>query len=249
MLDGVAVPEDIGRLKTTGPWLAKYGESVFGTKGGPFPPCDWGGTVYRGDVSYVHVLKWPKGPVSLPAGGRKVLSASCLTGGRVKAVQSGDGIVLTVPKRQRNPIDTVVKLVFDASLEPVARSAPYRGSLTVGRAASASSFTPGHGPDEAVDADAATAWRPEGAGEQWLCVDLGKPTTFQRIALHVENPAHVRGRATPFSVEVQREDGSWRQVCAASIYGDIFEKRIESATGRYVRLRVAADGVRQFDLY
>lgn len=44
MLDGQPKPG-----KTTGPWLAKYGESVTGVRAGPWPGC-----VFRDNIVYVH---------------------------------------------------------------------------------------------------------------------------------------------------------------------------------------------------
>ena len=37
MPDGRIEPRQVERLKEMGQWLAKYGESIYGTRGGPFP--------------------------------------------------------------------------------------------------------------------------------------------------------------------------------------------------------------------
>ena len=39
MPDGEIAPEQIGRLQEIGRWLAKYGESIYGTRGGPYRPA------------------------------------------------------------------------------------------------------------------------------------------------------------------------------------------------------------------
>ena len=44
MPSGEIAPEQVGRLKEMGAWLAKYGESIYGTRGGPFKP---GGSASR----------------------------------------------------------------------------------------------------------------------------------------------------------------------------------------------------------
>ena len=36
MPDGRIEPRQVERLKEIGQWLAKYGESIYGTRGGPF---------------------------------------------------------------------------------------------------------------------------------------------------------------------------------------------------------------------
>ncbi len=66
MLDGLPKP---GR--TTGPWLAKYGESVTGVRAGPWPGC-----VYRDNIVYVHRLD---GPIKPPAIHAKLVSSKQLS--------------------------------------------------------------------------------------------------------------------------------------------------------------------------
>lgn len=36
--DDVIDPEQANRLKKVGDWLAKYGESIYATRGGPYKP-------------------------------------------------------------------------------------------------------------------------------------------------------------------------------------------------------------------
>ena len=38
MPDGRIEPRQVERLKEMGAWLSKYGESIYGTRGGPFKP-------------------------------------------------------------------------------------------------------------------------------------------------------------------------------------------------------------------
>ena len=39
-----------------GAWLKTYGDSIYGTHGGPVKPGGWGVTTQRGNTIYVHVL-------------------------------------------------------------------------------------------------------------------------------------------------------------------------------------------------
>jgi alpha-L-fucosidase len=41
-----------------GQWLEKYGYTLYGTRGGPFQPTDWGVSTRKGDKIYLHVLRW-----------------------------------------------------------------------------------------------------------------------------------------------------------------------------------------------
>jgi hypothetical protein len=100
MLDGQPKPG-----KTTGEWLKKYGESIEGTKAGPWPGC-----VYRGNIVYVHMLDCPLAPPEIPA---KLVSSAYLTGEEEKP-------------------DTILKLEYDRPVEEFALAAPFKDSLAGG---------------------------------------------------------------------------------------------------------------------
>ena len=52
MPDGEIEPRQVERLREMGQWLSKYGESIYGTRGGPFPRANWGVATYKGDTIY-----------------------------------------------------------------------------------------------------------------------------------------------------------------------------------------------------
>ena len=54
---GGALPSlALDRLKTIGEWLNKYGETIYGTRGGIVGPHDWGVSTQRGNKLYIHEL-------------------------------------------------------------------------------------------------------------------------------------------------------------------------------------------------
>ena len=250
MLDGRVTPDDVKRLRTTGPWLAKYGESLYDTKGGPFASGQWGGSVFKGSAVYLHILDWPADTLQLPAIGRTLVSSKCLTGGKVEVAQATDGLTISADRRSRNRIDTIIRLEFDGAIEPLALSAPYAGSLTTGKTATAESFKSGFEPANAFDANTKTMWASGKAdGPSWLEVDLGESKTFDRVEIHIDNSGHKRGQASGFKVLVKQADASWATCCEGAVFGSIYGKRINPVTARVVRLTIAAPGVRQFDLF
>lgn len=122
--DGRIDPQQAGRLREMGEWLEEYGESIYGTRGGPFKPATiaepegdfsysvdavWAST-HRDRRIYVHVLNWPGESVALPPLDNRIERASLLTGGTVEMDQSRAGIYLTVPQAHRRKIDTIVAL-------------------------------------------------------------------------------------------------------------------------------------------
>ena len=115
MPNGKIQPEFVTRLQEVGAWLAKNGEAIYGTRGGPIAPHTWGVTTRKGDRVYVHVLDSPDTSLLLPPLPSAVRSAKLLNGGRAIEFKTGDfGTVLTLPKDAIDPIDTIVVLELEA---------------------------------------------------------------------------------------------------------------------------------------
>jgi len=95
--DGKLPATAVERLREMGEWLARYGESIYGTRGGDIPPHGWGVTTRKGDKLYVHVLDLQDDALYLPLA-EKVGEARCLNNGeRVKFdTLRGKGIVLNL---------------------------------------------------------------------------------------------------------------------------------------------------------
>ncbi len=129
--DGLIEPSHAARLREMGAFLAKYGESIYATRGGPFVAPDenkrpanargfalaegawWGGSTHKENVVFLHILRWPSDTIALPAIPRKVVRSVVLTGGRATVRQTGSGIQVTVPAAQRHAVNTIVKLELD----------------------------------------------------------------------------------------------------------------------------------------
>ena len=116
MPDGQVTPEDVARLKTTGPWLAQYGESLYGVRSGPFAAGRWGGSVVRGKIIYLHVLDWPGEQLKLPAPSKKIVAASVLTGGQVSVKEDGLDLLISLPAAQWDKVDTIIRLELEEPL-------------------------------------------------------------------------------------------------------------------------------------
>ena len=109
--DGTIQPEAVERLRGIGTWLEGFGASVYGTRGGPFPPRPWGVSTQRGDSVFVHVLEWPDRVLALPPLEGRVLSANMLdTGRRVEVSVTGQGLTLTLPSGGLEQPDRVIVL-------------------------------------------------------------------------------------------------------------------------------------------
>ena len=109
--DGTVQPEFVERLREVGEWVSKNGETVYGTRGGPFPPRPWGVSTRKGSRVYLHVLDWSDPVLALPRSPGRIRSASYLKDGRaVTFTEQKDALLLRLDPAAADPIDTIVVL-------------------------------------------------------------------------------------------------------------------------------------------
>ena len=111
---GEILPEQVAVLKKMGAWLAKYGESIYATRGGPLRNGEWGGATYNNKTIYLHIFQWKGDTLELPPLKGVVLKATALTGGDVTANQTNDALRIILAPTQQNKTDTVIKLELNA---------------------------------------------------------------------------------------------------------------------------------------
>lgn len=133
MPTGQFQPQEIANLKNMGRWLNQFGESIYGTRGGPYHNGSWGGSCYRDNTLYLHGFEWSGDMLQLPPLKAKVLRADVLSGGAVEVKQTDAGLTLVLTEGQPDETDTVIKLELDSPVEDefidgepldVSRSAP-----------------------------------------------------------------------------------------------------------------------------
>jgi alpha-L-fucosidase len=111
MPNGKIQPEFVTRLREMGQWLEKYGESIYGTRGGPISPRHWGATTRKGNKVYVHILDWPDPAILIPPLAQRVVAAKYLKDGRpAQYVENDSGLILKLPQRETSEYDTIVVL-------------------------------------------------------------------------------------------------------------------------------------------
>ncbi len=109
--DGTIQDEFVERLREIGGWLAKNGESIYGTRGSKeVSPRNWGAVTEKGDKIYVHVLDWNDSVLALPKIARAKSARLLMDGSVVKLDQVENGTLLHLPAGKRDPYDTVVVL-------------------------------------------------------------------------------------------------------------------------------------------
>jgi alpha-L-fucosidase len=115
MPDGRIEPRQVERLREMGQWLARYGESIYGTRGGPWMPTREIASTRKDKTIYLHLLNCKGGTTTLPNLPIAIVRSSLLTGGRAQAQQDGDKLLITVQAADCQPIDTIVKLTLKSA--------------------------------------------------------------------------------------------------------------------------------------
>jgi alpha-L-fucosidase len=240
--DGVIDPEQVSRLKEMGAWLAQNGESIYGTRGGPFKPGKWGASTRKGNRIYVHALKFDGDQLALPAIPARITAARLLSGGPVQFQQTEAGITLTVPAAKHDAIDTLIALDIDrpameiAPVKVIRRSA----SLASGAKVTASNVfqkqESEYGPQAAFDDDPDSRWATDGGTKQaWIAADLGQPRAVRRVRV-VEAPPYA-GRVHKFEFQY-REGEAWKTIFTGTTLGEAFTRDFPAVTAREFRLNI-----------
>lgn len=109
MPNGKIQPEFINTLKEVGKWMEKYGETIYGTRGGPVNPRTWGVMTQKGNKVYVHILSPEDNNLLIPDFGKKVKSITVFnSGAKMKFKQDAFGIVVSVPEGIVDDTDTIL---------------------------------------------------------------------------------------------------------------------------------------------
>ncbi len=104
--------EQVERLRQAGEWLSKYGETLYGLRGGPVIADCWGGTTYRDNIVYVHILEWEKDQITFEIPGNTMEKWEVISGGKAKLTEENGTFSISVPIPERDSIDTILKLTF-----------------------------------------------------------------------------------------------------------------------------------------
>jgi alpha-L-fucosidase len=115
MANGRIQPEFVARLREVGQWLAKNGEAIYGTRGGPVSPRTWGVTTQKANRVYVHVLDWDESDALWLPLQTRVRSAKFLKdGSNAEVTQVNGGVLIkTIPQRAVDEFDTVIALELE----------------------------------------------------------------------------------------------------------------------------------------
>ncbi|VGO18609.1 alpha-L-fucosidase [Pontiella sulfatireligans] len=235
---GKILPDHKKRLLEMGAWLETYGESIYGTQGGPYQSGPWGAATFKGDTVYLHVLAHWAGTLALPALPAKVLSANVLTGGTVKVEQKNGKLTVRLNPENIDPVNTIIALKLD---RPAAEIAPIKTvglPLTIGATATASSEKSKKNAARSVVASdlkefsegimVKSAWSPDSKDKNpWIQIRLKKPQMVSQIQIRegkFGNASHVE----QFVIEA-KVSNDWKTIHEGSTLGGDFGLVLDEA--------------------
>ena len=235
MPDGRIEPRQVERLREMGAWLTKNGESIYGTRGGPWKPTKTLASTRQGKFVFVHIFQDDDGQVELPQPPCRVLSANRMDGTAVGCSQKDGKIYLSIPRAALDPLDTVVRLELDRSaMELPAISA----SATPSVKASASNVYHGEvkmfGPQEAFDGDNETRWATD-AGTRQAWIEAEGPADRPIRGVRIQEA--LQRRVSKFEFQC-REGNAWKTLFAGQQIGPSFERDFTPVTARHFRLNI-----------
>jgi alpha-L-fucosidase len=273
--DGEIEPDQVTRLQEMGAWLQKNGESIYGTRGGPWHPTPHYAATRTKDAIYLHIFGKPGMPFSLPALAAEVKSATLLDGTPVAFGQSSLAFTVAPPPAKMDAIITVVKILIKEDPLTIAAIPPLSstGSFAYRKPAKASSniaerymhtpaaafddnprtyWTPGR--DEAVAESlygktfaAITPDRPLWLKESWLAVDLLEPKTVSRMVI-----GDGWDPVQEWKVEYLHEN-TWKEAVKGTTMGQRLEVTLpQPVTAQKFRLSLKANGrtaIREWQMF
>jgi alpha-L-fucosidase len=111
MANGEIPEQAASRLREVGQWLAKNGEAIYGTRGGPFVPETWGVSTQKENKVYVHVLDAPGPSLALTRPAKVIRAAYLLKDhSAVQFAENDFGLLLRLPPRATDEIDQIIVL-------------------------------------------------------------------------------------------------------------------------------------------
>ncbi len=233
MPDGRIEPRQVAVLKQVGTWLDQNGESIYGTRGGPWKPTQAIASTRKKNVIYVHVLQNAGNTIELPDIARKIESASLLNGDKLDFVQQTEKLTISLPASHRDAYDTVMKLQLDGpAMDLPAISLPATFKATASNIYQNDGAD--YGPQCAFDSDGQTRWATDNDTTQaWVAVDCLTPRTVSHVRISEAYPNRVQ------KFEPQhRVGGEWKNILAGATLGDDFQKSFPPVTAQEFRLNI-----------
>lgn len=120
--NGKLSKEVTDRMREIGAWLARYGRTVYGTRGGPIEPVDdVYGTTFRENTIYLHITDSMRfAGMTLPVSDYTVTQCGTMDGEPVSFTQDASGIRIVLPEgltTTKEEPDVIIEMTTDRKIE------------------------------------------------------------------------------------------------------------------------------------
>jgi alpha-L-fucosidase len=238
MPDGRIEPRQVEVLKQVGAWMDRNGESIYGTRGGPWKPTKFVASTRKGKAIYLHILnsKVATGggdTIELPEIDAQIKSAKFLDGGEVAFARQDGKLVFTVPAGLREDGDTVIKLQLAGSAMDIpAVALPPEFTATASNVYQNEEAN--YGAQNAFDGDEGTRWATDiGTKQAWVAVDYAKPRTAIGVRISEAYPDRVQR----FEFQYRAGD-DWKTIFSGTTLGGDFQKSFAPVSANEFRLNI-----------
>ncbi|MFN8206571.1 MAG: alpha-L-fucosidase [Bacteroidales bacterium] len=217
--EGKIETDQVNRLKEMGDWLKKNGESIYGTRGGPYLPGHNFASTRKGNSIYLPVFNWKGNKLVIPSLPAKVTEVRLLNGEPLGYKELNGTMEFTVPLLHRDSVSTVIKLVLDREVMGIPLIDPLDDFIAT--ASNTYRNQSWYSPSMLVDnsTNELSRWTTDDTVRQaWIRIDLRKPRTIDQVIIYEA----LGTRIQKFTVECQK-DNEWVQVAEGTSVG---EKRV-----------------------
>ena len=172
-----------------GEWMDKYGYTIYGTRGGPFKPSDWGVSTRKENKIYLHILNWQgdSPQIRIPNMGMDIKACRLVNGGEVTMEKQDRGYLVQFSGENLQAINTILELTVDGNAMDISPMEIPSQSLSYGKKVKASTNPNPRWRDAGSVNNGDWVghfWTPsEDDQNPWLEIDLEKPEKVSKFIL------------------------------------------------------------------
>jgi len=268
---GEFVAEEAKQAEGLGKWLAKYGESIYGTRRGIYISGDWGTATQKGNKLYLHFLKRfaddAEPVIMLPKLPLKINTAKALTDGFKKYKITSEGIEFYFNKAQYNAnVDNIVVLDLASSPSGLARIPTWEAKAMKAssfKVVSSSENPPKHSAASIFNSKKNNVfsegahvkgwWQPaKKDAKPFIGVEFKQPEKIKMLYLSEQIRNYT---IEDFTIDIMDEKGNWTSIYRGSFIGNGFRIKLSGDAIAGIRLTILKNQKAQkiklstFDIY
>lgn len=246
--DGAIEPLQAERLREMGDWLKDLGYTIYGTRGGPFKPTDWGVSTRKKNKIYLHILNWMEGSpqIFIPDMGMKINECRLANGGEIICKKQKNGYIISFAADKLQPVNTIVELTVDGNAMDIPPMNIQSESLSFNKPVKASTNPNPHWRDASSVNDGDWVghfWSPSNDDQlPWVEIDLEKTVKLSNAILFESGKAVKAFEIQYFS------NGKWTKAYSGTTINNGESIDIAGVNAQRIRL-VITDYSKQPGIY